>query len=75
MPNENDVLFILGEIKGELKQISDRLTAGQDRMNRIDEDIENAEKRLGVIEKVTYAGIVVAGLLWTVSITAMRKFF
>lgn len=84
--NENDIMRILGRLEGATTQILDEVKTHQDRMNRIDENvevldhklrgsIEGIDERLRRVEKKQYTVFVIATAAWTLIVGWFVKHF
>jgi archaellum component FlaC len=75
MSSNDDILRALGRVEGKIDSITIALKDHTDRMNRIDEDIENVEKRVGNLERKQYAILTIASIIGAIISLAVRKFF
>ncbi len=61
----------LGRIEGKLNELDKHF----DRMNRIDEDLEELNKRIASVEKKQYGILAVATVVWTAIIVLIKSVF
>ena len=80
-----DIVLLMGEIKGALAQVIVKLDDHRDRMNRIDEDIEDAaiecrksterlSQRVSKLEAKQHTIVVITAAVWALGLVLLKFF-
>lgn len=86
MSDESEIMRVIGRLEGKCDQIIDTLRAQVDRMNRIDADIEDLDRkidgkidsmttRLTTVEKKQYTMLTIATIAWGILMVIAKKLF
>ncbi len=75
MSDKDDLMRVLGRLEGTTSQILEEVKTHQDRMNRIDENVEGIDERLRRVEKKQYTVFVIATAAWTLIVGWFVKHF